>query len=83
MRWPFPNGKGIVSDTQEFLYFQCQAWYIFLFVSSLVLMAVFDGILLLRVYALYSKSIKVSLVALPVALHFAILSLLHRTKHLP
>ncbi|KAF8167112.1 hypothetical protein B0H34DRAFT_680297 [Crassisporium funariophilum] len=51
---------------------QCQAWYIFLFVSSLVLMAVFDGILLLRVYALYSKSIKVSLLALPVALPFAI-----------
>ncbi|KAF8156088.1 hypothetical protein B0H34DRAFT_520797 [Crassisporium funariophilum] len=51
---------------------QCQAWFTFLFVSSGLSLATLDAILLLRVYALYQKNLKVCLLVLPLSLPFII-----------
>jgi len=61
---------------------QCRIWYIFTFGICATTMAALDIILLLRVYALYGKNVRVYVLALPLIPQFVVASILmERASH--
>ncbi|KAF8816826.1 hypothetical protein BYT27DRAFT_7181295 [Phlegmacium glaucopus] len=62
---------------------QCRTWFIFLATSAIILVAAFDTVLLLRVYALYNKSARIYMLVVPLILQYGGASLLVGRRAFP